>query len=58
MHRPSDTKVSIRIPKALLDQLDATVKREPYQRNRRAGCGTRSSLVRRALDYYLNHRYC
>lgn len=58
MHRPSDPKVSIRIPKALLDELDATVNRERYKRNRHEGSGTRSSIVRRALNLYFNHRIC
>ena len=53
---PSDPQLSIRLPKPLLDELDAAVKRERYQRNRREGSGTRSSIVRRALNLYFNHR--
>jgi metal-responsive CopG/Arc/MetJ family transcriptional regulator len=54
----SDPKISIRIPKPLLAELDAAANRERYQRNRREGSGTRSSIVRRALNLYFNHRIC
>ena len=56
MLRTSDPKISIRIPKALVAELDAAANKERFQRNRREGSGTRSSIVRRALALYFNHR--
>ena len=56
MRRDSDPKISIRLPKALIAELDATASKERFQRNRHEGSGTRSSIVRRALDLYFGHR--
>jgi metal-responsive CopG/Arc/MetJ family transcriptional regulator len=58
MRRDSDPKISIRIPKALVVELDTAANKERFQRNRREGSGTRSSVVRRALALYFNHRIC
>jgi len=56
MRRGSDPKISIRIPLTLVVELDAAAKKERFERNRRGGSGTRSSIVRRALALYFNHR--
>jgi metal-responsive CopG/Arc/MetJ family transcriptional regulator len=56
MQRPSDPKVTIRIPKSLLDELDDAAKNERYDRDRYDGRGTRSAIIRRALNVYFHHR--
>lgn len=53
-NRPSDPKITVRLPAAVIEKMDARVKLERYARNRYAGAGTRSSVVRKALDLYLN----
>jgi metal-responsive CopG/Arc/MetJ family transcriptional regulator len=58
MPRPSDPKVSIRIPKAILAELDAAAKSESFARDRHNGRGTRSAIIRRALALYFNHILC
>lgn len=56
MTRPPDPQVSIRLPKELLAELDAAAKSERFDRDRQDGRGTRSALVRRALNIYFHHR--
>jgi metal-responsive CopG/Arc/MetJ family transcriptional regulator len=58
MQPDSDPQISIRIPKTLLAEIDPAANKERFQRNRREGSGTRSSIVRRALALYFNHRIC
>jgi hypothetical protein len=56
LNRPSDPKVSIRIPQEILAEVDAAAKLERYDCDRKEGRGTRSSIIRRALNVYFNHR--
>lgn len=50
----SHPKITVRLPPAVIAKMDARVKLERYSRSRYAGNGTRSSVVRKALDLYLN----
>ena len=57
MRHDSDPKITIRIPRALWVELDEAANKEPLQRDRREGSGTRSAIIRRALALYFNHRF-